>query len=127
MTLRALAVNVPPASVIFVVADAFKFDNTPFEMTIPGLAELPSTRLKLRPVPKFRLAFPKTVTVSGEATYVTVRALALKLPPASVIFVVADALRFDSEPFEMTMPGLAELPSTSERFLPEPKFRLAFP
>ena len=58
MTLRALAVNVPPPRVIFVVADAFKFDNTPFEMTIPGLAELPSTSERFLPVPKFRLAFP---------------------------------------------------------------------
>ena len=127
MTLRALAVKLPPASVIFVVADAFKFDSTPFEMTIPGLAELPSTSERFLPEPKFRLAFPKTVTVSGEATYVTVRALAVKLPPLSVIFVVADAFKFDNTPFEMTMPGLAELPSTRLKLRPVPKFRLAFP
>ena len=58
MTLRALAENMPPPRVIFVVAEALRFERTPFEMTMPGLAELPSTSERFRLVPKFRLALP---------------------------------------------------------------------
>ena len=42
-----MAVKFPPPSVIFVDAEAFRFANSPLEITMPGLAELPRTRLRL--------------------------------------------------------------------------------
>lgn len=52
--------------------------------------------------------------------------MAVKLPPASEKAVLAEALRLVSEPFEITIPGLDELPSTKLRLL-LPKANLAFP
>ena len=57
--------KLPPPSVIFVVADAFKLAKVPLAITIPGLAELPRTRLRLL-LPNVKLALPYTENFSGE-------------------------------------------------------------
>ena len=49
--------KLPPPSVIFVVAEAFRLASVPLAITMPGLAELPRTRLRLL-LPNAKLALP---------------------------------------------------------------------
>ena len=58
MTVRPVLLKLAPPSVMLVDAVAFRLDKDPLEITKPGLAELPRTRLKSRPVPKFNPALP---------------------------------------------------------------------
>ena len=53
-----MAVNAPPPTVIVVFTVAVRFVSEPFEITMPGLAEFPSTRLRLLPLPKLKPALP---------------------------------------------------------------------
>ena len=50
----------------------------------------------------------------------------MKLPPARLKTVLAEAFRLAREPFDITMPGLDVLPNTKLRLL-LPNAKLAFP
>ena len=56
----------------------------------------------------------------------TVSEFAVKLPPARLKAVLAEALKLVREPFDITMPGLDVLPRTKLRLL-LPNAKLAFP
>ena len=56
----------------------------------------------------------------------TVSEFAVKLPPARLNDVFADALKLVSDPFEITMPGLVVLPRIRLRLL-LPNAKLALP
>ena len=58
--------KIPPPRVIFVDADAFRLANSPLAITMPGLAELPRTKLRLL-LPNLKLALPYTESFSGVA------------------------------------------------------------
>jgi hypothetical protein len=106
---------------------AFKLVSEPLEIIMPGEAELPSIRLSVLPVPKLIEALPNNEKLLGVAEYVNVRLLAVKFAPPIVVDVLAAAERLLRIPFEMTIPGVVALPTTSVRLRPLPKFNDAFP
>ncbi len=120
-----MAVKFPPASEKDVFAVAFMLVREPFEITIPGLDALPRTRLRLL-LPNEKFALPLIDRFGPAEAYLTIREFAVKLPPASEKFVLAEALKLAREPFDITMPGLEVLPNTKLRLL-LPKANFAFP
>ena len=55
--MRLFAVRLAPATVIFVVAEAFRLASVPFDITMPGLEVFPRTRLRLL-LPNVKFALP---------------------------------------------------------------------
>ena len=111
-----MAVKFPPASEKEVFAVAFMLVREPFEITMPGLDVLPRTRLRLF-VPNLKFALPLIDRFGPAEAYLTVREFAVKLPPARLNAVFAEADKLVREPFEITIPGLDELPNTKLRLL----------
>ena len=58
VNVNAFAVKFAPPKLIAVFTVALRLESEPFVITIPGALELPSTRLKSRPFPKFNPALP---------------------------------------------------------------------
>ena len=104
---------------------AFILVSEPFEITIPGLDVLPRIRLRLL-LPNAKLALPLIDRFGPAEAYLTVSEFAVKLPPARLKAVLADAFRLVSDPFEITIPGLDVLPRIRLRLL-LPNAKLALP
>ena len=53
--------------------------------------------------------------------------MAVKFAPAKLVEIFPDAFRLESDPFEITTPGLVWLPIARVMILEEPNARLPFP